>query len=256
LREKMTGLNSRHLNFEQIINFRDIGGYRTRDGRTVAWRRVFRSGEFHRMTRNDLERLTGEIGVTSVVDLRSEMEAREHGTGLLSRTNVKYHSIPFMTGGGNREDDERMFLEISNMGEFYLHLVRRNEFGNRIVEALEIIADPDNHPLVFHCAVGKDRTGILAAVLLSILGVADDDIIEDYVLSEPYMDELLSQANDDPEMAEFIKHLPDFFWKAAPESMALFLSTLRQEYGSVKDYLTAQGIEPSLIRRLENSLLT
>ena len=252
----MAGLHSRHLNFEQIINFRDIGGYRTRDGRTVAWRRLFRSGEFHRMTRNDLERLTGEIGVASVVDLRSEMEARRHGTGLLSQAGVKYRNVPFMTDGGNREEDDRMFRAISNMGEFYLYLVRQKEFGGRIVEALEIIADPDNHPLVFHCAVGKDRTGILAAVLLSVLGVADDDIIEDYSLSEPYMDELLSQANDNPEMADFTQHLPGFFWKAAPESMMMFLSTLQREYGSVTDYLHAQGAEKSLIRRLEDVLLT
>jgi protein-tyrosine phosphatase len=245
----------RHLNFEQIINFRDIGGYRTRDGRTVVWRRLFRSGEFHRMTMNDLERLTGEIGVTSVVDLRSEKEATGHGTGLLSQADVKYHNVPFMTGGGNREEDERMFREITNMGEFYLYLVRRQGFGKRIIEALEIIADPANHPLVFHCAVGKDRTGILAAVLLSVLGIADDDIIEDYILSEPYMDELLTQADDNPKLAEAIEHLPGFFWKAAPESMELFLSTLKQEYSSIKDYLYAQGAEPSLPRRLEKALL-
>ncbi len=240
---------------EQVINFRDLGGYRARDGYTVAWRRLFRSGEFRNMTGSDLERLTGEIGLTSVLDLRTSMEVERQGIGLLSRGSIKYHNISFITGG-NREEDERLFREITNMGEFYLHLVRKSEFGGRIVRALEVIAEPENHPLVFHCAIGKDRTGILAAVLLSVLGVRDEDIIEDYSLSTPYMEELLERINNDPEMAKDVIPLPDFFWKAAPESMSLFLSTLKREYGSVSDYLTAQGAEPSLIQRLGSALLT
>ena len=70
------------------------------------------------------------------------------------------------------------------------------------------------------------------------------------------MDEIIAQADDNPEIAEAIKHLPDFFWKASPESMNVFLSTLRREYGSIKGYLNAQGAESSLIQRLEDVLLT
>jgi len=251
----MSELYSRHIKFEHVINFRDLGGYRARDGYTVAWRRLFRSGEFRNMTRSDFNLLTGEIGVTSVIDLRSSIEVERQGVGLLSEADIRYHNISFLAGG-NREEDERLFKEFTNMGEFYLHLVRKSEFGERIAAALEIIAEPENHPLVFHCAIGKDRTGILAAVLLSVLGVKDEDIIEDYSLSAPYMEELLERINNNPEMAKAIKPLPDYFWKAAPESMALFLSTLRREYGSVRDYVKAQGVEPSLIKRLESSLLT
>ena len=252
----MTGTYSRHLNFEQIINFRDIGGYRARDGRTVAWRRIFRSGDLAKMNDNDLSRLKGEIALKSVIDLRSETEIQGQDRSPLTKADVKYHHVPFMTDAGNREEDERIFRTITNMGEFYLYLIRRNTFGRSIVAALKIIADPGNHPLVFHCAVGKDRTGILAAVLLSVLGVAEDDIIKDYTLSEPYMDELLKRTNDDPEMAEFVRQIPGFFWKAAPESMIMFLATLRREHGSITDYLEAQGADKSLVNRLEGSLLT
>lgn len=250
----MTGLYSRHLNFERITNFRDIGGYPAQDGRAVAWRRLFRSGDFRDMTRNDLERFTGEIGVTSVIDLRSQEEVEKRGIGLLAEADIKYHNVSFIAGT-DRAEGERLFKECTNMGEFYLYIIRHSEFGKRIVAALEIIANPAYHPLVFHCAIGKDRTGILAAVLLSILGVADDVIIQDYSLSESYMDEIIAQADDNPEIAEAVRHLPEFFWKAAPESMNMFLSTLRQEYGSVKDYLETQGVEKSLVSRLEDALL-
>ena len=248
---------SRHITFESVPNFRDIGGYRTRDGYTVAWRRLFRSGELCRMTGSDFSKLTEEIGLTSVIDLRSsfEIERAGHRAALRSRNEI-LSMYPLYPTAAIREADERRYKECANMGEFYLQLVRQREFGRRIIEALEVIAEPENHPLVFHCAIGKDRTGILAAVLLSVLGVADKDIIKDYSLSTPYMEELLSSADNDAKMEEAIKNLPRYFWDAAPDSMALFLSTLRREYGSTKGYLESAGVESSLIVRLEKALLT
>ncbi len=250
----MTEQYSRHIVFENVSNFRDIGGYRARDGYTVAWRRVFRSGEFNNVAGSDLARLTKEMGITSIIDLRSSMEVERMGIGLFAGSGIWYYNVSFIAGG-NRKEDERLFKALSNMGEFYLHLVRHDEFGGRIVQALEIIAEPANHPLVFHCAIGKDRTGILAAVLLSVLGVKDEIIIEDYSLSGPYMEQLLKRINSNPETAKNIKPLPDYFWKASPESMSLFLTTLRNEYGSIEDYLKAQDMEPSLIDRLKVALL-
>ena len=102
----MTDSYSRHLNFERITNFRDIGGYPARDGRTVVWRRIFRSGELANMNDNDFSRLTDEIALRSVIDLRSEVETRGHSTGHLDRLDVKYHSVPFMTSDGKREEEE------------------------------------------------------------------------------------------------------------------------------------------------------
>ena len=113
----------------------------------------------------------------------------------------------------------------------------------------------ENHPLVFNCAIGKDRTGILAAVLLSALGVDDEDIIEDYVLSGPYMVELLKRKVEWPEIAAAEKVLPDYFWGAVPESMEMLLSALRKEYGSIRHYIEAYSADSSLISRLEKALL-
>ena len=250
----MTEQYSRHIRFENVINFRDLGGYRARDGYAIAWRRLFRSGEFRNITPQEINRLTGEIGLTTVVDLRSNMEVERQEVKPLSETDIKYHNISFIAGG-DREEDERLFKAMTNMGQFYLHLIEHEQFGGRIVQALEVIAEPDNYPLVFHCAIGKDRTGILAGVLLSVLGVSDEDVIEDYTLSAPYMEELLERINSDPEMAKNIKPLPRYFWEATHESMRLFLTTLRKEYGSVEGYLKAQGADNSLIVRLEKALL-
>ena len=250
----MTEKQGRHFRFGSVTNFRDIGGYRDRQGRAVAWRKVFRSGEFSRISRDDYERLMRETGLKTLIDLRSPFEVERHGIGLPAGTAIEYRNIAFMT-----DDDPganaRRYEHCTNMGEFYLEMARQKDYGQRIIEALEVIADPKNHPLVFNCAVGKDRTGMLAAVLLSLLGVPEEDIIEDYTLSEPYMDELLARLKNSPRKNDPPLDIPAYFWKASPESMALFLGTICKEYGSVKDYLARAGGDASLAARLQKALL-
>jgi protein-tyrosine phosphatase len=252
---------SRSIKFEAVLNFRDLGGYRAQGGRTVTWRRLFRSGELHNMTSRDIIRLKEEIGLRSVIDLRGSVQQELLGVGPLNELEVRYYKVPLSIitesfTSNDRENEIRLFRGFSNSGEGYLYRVRKKEYGRRIVDALEIIAEPDNHPLVFHCNAGKDRSGILAAIVLGVLGVADEDIIEDYTLTAPYMKEFIDRWNNDLKTAEVHKNLPEYQLKASPESMVLFLSTLKKEYGSVREYVMAQGAEASLIHRLEKALLT
>jgi len=245
----------REIVFESVSNFRDIGGYRTRDGYTVAWRRLFRSGELCNISRCDFDKLRGEIGIASVIDLRSDFEVKRRGVGLIGESNIKYYNVSFIPDGGEEKANERRYEKFTNMGEFYIDLVGQKGFGRRIVEALEIISEPRNHPLVFHCAAGKDRTGILAAALLSILGVTDKEIKSDYCLSGPYIAEVIRRFKSQSTMPDDLKNLPDFFWEATPESIAQLLDALRNEYSSVLGYLEAQGASSSLFNRLKTILL-
>lgn len=247
----------RHLKFHSVLNFRDIGGYRAKGGKTVAWRRIFRSGEFRDITPEDMQRLTKELGVMSVIDLRSQLELKNQGKGLLEGCDIKYCNIAFMSDGGDPEANSRRYQNLTNMGDFYLELMRQKEFGAKVIQALELIAEPANHPLVFHCAVGKDRTGMLAAMLLKLLGVKETDIIEDYTLSEPYMDELLEKLkNIPPKEGERPLDIPEYFWKASASSMVKLLSTLKKEYGSVEKYLKEMGMAENLPQQLRKTLLT
>jgi len=251
----MTEHRSRQIDFDDIPNFRDLGGLGARGGRSVARRRVFRSSEFDHMTRNDLDRLTREIGLASVIDLRSAVERERQGIGLLSETGIRFHHISFLADGGDPKADEKRFTEFPGMGQFYVYLVGKSRFGQQLVEALKIIAAPETHPLAFHCAVGKDRTGLLAAILLSALGVADEDIIEDYALSGPPMQVIIKRLSSKAETSGMVTRVPGYFWEAAPEAMALLLNTLKQEYGSAEGYLKQNGADVSLVERLEKALL-
>jgi protein-tyrosine phosphatase len=246
----------RHLRFKSVYNFRDIGGYRGHKGKTVAWRRIFRSGEFRNVTREDLDRLTKELGVNQVIDLRSDLELKNGGKGLLTECDIKYTNIAFMADGGDPEANSKRYSTLTNMGDFYVELARQKDYGAKIVKALEIIAEPANHPLVFHCAVGKDRTGMLAAMLLTLLGVKEADIIEDYTLSEPYMNELRARLKADPKASDPPLDIPEYFWEAKAPSMAIFLGMLKKEYGSAGQYLRKMGMDDDLPRQLRSILLT
>ena len=250
--------NSRQINFEGVRNFRDLGGYHTKTGHTIAWQRLFRSGELRHMTKGDLFRLKEEIKLHTVIDLRNSAYD-PLGIGSLNELNVKYYKIPldiFSTSSSNEYETEmKLFWSLSNSGEVYSYRIRQPEFGHSVVEALQIIAEPDNLPLVFHCNAGKDRSGVLAAIILGALGVADEDIIQDYTLTQLYMDEFIERWNADPQTADVNRKLPSYQLKASAESMVVFLSTLKREYGSARGYLEIQSAEKSLFRRLEKALL-
>ena len=241
----------RHIPFEGAFNFRDLGGYQTRDGHTVKWRRIFRSGELHGVTEGDVIRLREELGLTTVIDLRNSEELERSGTGLISEIGVRYHNPPSQAGPATTQ----RILESSNMGEVYLYSLEQSWYGPRLVETLGIIAESENHPVVFHCTLGKDRTGIMSAVILSLLGVSDETIAEDYALTNQYMEGLLDRINSDPERAERIRQMPRHVFKAAPESIEAVLTRLQDEYGSVRGYVKAHGGDDGLFRRLEDALL-
>ena len=209
------------------------------------------------MSRPDLARLKEDIRPRAVIDLRTPREpTRQRELSLLGEVGARYHNVPFRPESLDyvRLEIER-FRDATDMGELYLYRIRQPEFGKRLVDSLELIADRNNHPLVFHCSVGKDRTGVLAAMLLAAAGVIDEDIVHDYTLSAPYMPELRDRWRSDPAAPPEVKDVPDSHWEALAESMVRFLALLRREYGSVAGYLEAQGADNSLLQRLEEAVL-
>jgi protein-tyrosine phosphatase len=247
----------RVIPFENIQNFRDLGGYYTRGGQTIAWRKIFRSSRLVHMSPKD-KNILKEIGIKTVIDLSTPAgQLQQQEKALLGEIGAEYYNVPFRPDNPNYylEEELELYKNVTNMGEVYLYRFRRGTFGKRVLECLEMMAAQENHPLVFHCGVGKDRTGMLAAILLASLGVTDKDIIDDYIMTAACMEDMKKNIVNDPATPEVVKNLPDFTWEAVPESMSTFLKGLRREYDSINGYLKAQGISVSLIKRLEKALL-
>jgi protein-tyrosine phosphatase len=247
---------SRQIEFESVFNFRDLGGFQNLEGRMVARRRLFRCASLSDMTGNDLNKLVNELGLHSVLDLRSKVEIEKRGIGLLAGSGIEYFNISFISDGGDPEGNKKRYDGLKNMGEFYITLAGQKEFGQRIVEALGLIADSTHHPLAFHCFTGKDRTGLLAAFILSVLKVPDESISSDYSLSASFIEKFIADKKKKEQVTEEEKSLPDYFWQVSADSMGSFLIALRQRYGSVRDYLKEHGADSSLFDRLERTLLT
>jgi protein-tyrosine phosphatase len=252
----MNESHPRHIHFESVPNFRDLGGYRTHDGRTVAWRRLFRSAAIHKINDRDMARLKQEISPRAVIDLRNPRDPeKDRERLLLEEIGARHYRMPFSTwpwSGPSKSPDRP---NATHLGAIYLYRISEQPFAKRLVDALEIIAERDNHPLIFHCSAGKDRAGVLAAMVLAATGIVDEDVVEDYILSAPLMKEIREPMTSDPEAAPGLKDLPDFQWEASAESMAVFLSLLRREYGSADGYLKANGAPSSLVHRLKAALL-
>lgn len=238
----------RNLSFSSIYNFRDVGGYAGLDGRTVRWRRLFRADSLHRLRGADLEAF-GALGVKTVVDLRRDFEIERHGRvphadGLDYRNVVVEHvdwdSIPQPVDIPH----ERW------LADRYLNFAEDGGVG--LAAALSLVADPAAAPAVVHCMAGKDRTGVVCALTLSLLGVSDTDIAEDYALTESAMASLTEYLmRTMPGEVQDKYHMFD----CPEDAMLLFLADLRERHGSVEKYVREIGVSAEQVAAMRDHLL-
>lgn len=244
----------RHLPFSTVSNFRDLGGYPAAGGRSVRWRTVFRADGLNRLGSDDLARL-GDLGVRTVLDLRTLVELEERGRiGTSPELSIGYHHLPVIATTWDRVAWDELPDGPRFLADRYLDMVE--EGGVALGRALHILADPRSLPLVFHCAAGKDRTGVLAALTLSVLGVADDVIAHDYGLSRLSSAALAQQWRArSSEGADAMDDWPPAFLDSPDEAMRLFLDGLRDRYGSTADYAASVGVDIVAIEALRAHLL-
>ena len=237
---------ARVLPFSGISNFRDLGGYVGLEGTTVRWRRLFRSDSLHRLAAADLDRFAG-LGVRAVIDLRRPYEIRRDGR-VPEEACPNYHHIhPEHTdwAGIDFADGQSSARWLADR---YLDMAREGSAG--LVAVIGVIAE--SAPVVVHCLAGKDRTGVVCALTLALLGVADEDIAADYALTQlalPGMTRWLTQTVPEGHI------LPAPCLEAPAEAMHLFLGGIRERYGSVEGYLVAAGLEDTQVAALRGHLL-
>lgn len=233
----------RLIPFEGAPNFRDLGGYRTVDGRSIAWGRVFRSSHLGWLSAGDRERFAA-LRIEEVFDLRrkGESEAYRNRTPPGVRTHhfdidvgsTKRYRQELRRGVATRESTHGMMI-----GAYRSYIM---EFGDRFARLMKLLATPERHAVVIHCMVGKDRTGIAAALLLGALGVPRETILEDYLLSTRYyppqqimdrirdsLDESLARSYDDKVVEPFCAVHADYLTAA--------FETMDREFGGTEDYL-------------------
>lgn len=234
----MTDLSEdRRLRLDGCFNLRDLGGFAATGGST-RWRRLFRSDALHGLTDDDLEHLAAR-GVRTIFDLRSPAEldrgrCPEHPA-------MAYWHVPMV-----REvpPPDATWAQPAGAAAGYMAILADAE--NCIRSLISALAEADVYGCVIHCSAGKDRTGIVTALLLGMLGVGDHDIIEDYAASGEAMEQMLAAWMSERTDARDVlaKYTP--MLTAHPETMREFLARFREAHRSFADYAFAIGVADRL----------
>lgn len=242
----------RCVRFEAAFNFRDMGGYRCGDGRHLRWGRLYRSDALQWMTQGDAHKAREVLRVRSVIDLRNSEEVQRDGCAPFLQHPVRYFHVPILDGErrASQQAQERPGFDMSRL---YLRMLR--DGADDFARAVRTVVAHAHEPIVFHCAAGKDRTGLLAAILLGTLGVSDEDIIDDYALTTRHMDPIIERMRSTPGYAEIVGNLPTDIFSSRPEAMARTLEGVSARWGSMRAYVTSIGLDEDEIRSLEGTLL-
>ncbi len=241
--------------FEQIRNFRDLGGYQTSDGSTVRWGMIYRSGELSQPSESDLAHVSG-MGIRVVFDLRSPAIVRERPDRLLGS------GARLVEQAMDDEDASRWAAAVlaglisdpeatqAMMVHSYASSVCL--FVAETAGVLRMMSHPGNLPAVFHCQAGKDRTGRVAALLLLLLGVPFTTVLRDYLLTNRYRAAFIERRAAAHPYPQAVRALV----MAREEYLRAFLDAIRRLYGSVERYaIDGLGMTGSMVDQLRETLL-
>jgi len=249
----------RYISLGSLQNFRDLGGYSTVDGRRTKWKRFTRCAGMGALTATDQKKMVA-YGIGIVMDLRQLRELERSPNPFTDYDGVAYYHMDFW---GDRVADfkssKSSLTQAEKMADLYrTGLVRCEEIIGDIIGTLADIED--DCASVFHCGAGKDRTGLIAALLLGIAGVPQETIAADYALTERYLrDPNRDHANPDPlfipesekaNAGQDRQPLPVYMFSCLPETMRLALAFLDENYGGVEAYVRKIGVTEAQINRL------
>jgi protein-tyrosine phosphatase len=225
-------LAERHLPMGGGYNFRDLGGFRTKEGRYTKWGKLFRADELSNLTEEDLEYLAN-IPITSVIDFRAQNEVKRSPDKLPHTVRFTY-PIAITPGNLSNEGIQANLLS-ANIDNRMKHMNRSLVSDPQCVRAFRIffaiVQNNLSAPLIFHCSAGKDRTGMAAALVLYSLGVDEQSIMEDYLSSKIYLSDKYDAFIAKYPRAESIFTVKRMFLQAG-------INQIKRDHGSVMNYLT------------------
>lgn len=250
----------RTLGLKSAVNLRDIGGYPAADGKRVKWGLIYRSGTLYDLSDGDTARLA-QRGIRLICDFRSEQEAAAAPDDA-TKFGSRYQPMPL-----DADHDSMRRLRAIMFQPHRLRELIRESYNDVMLEHnapligrfLQLIADEDNLPVLFHCTAGKDRTGMAAMILLSLLGVPDDVIAADYSVSNAHYERFRLYVGEAVRKLRWIGMNVDDLYPlliADPELMRGALASVRQRYGSIETYVVNRcGVDEATISKLREYLL-
>lgn len=253
----------RSLPLSGAVNFRDIGGYLTADGQQVRWGRVYRSGMLAELTPEDHDYLQ-QLGVRLVCDLRSQEEVVRRPNQLDGLAQIRQESRPIQSL--DRGSRLRSLFTVLFRRSRLSHLMRHgyskimlDRHAPVFGDVFRWLADDANLPVIIHCTAGKDRTGLMIALLLYVLDVPWETILGDYTLSNHHYEHFRQSLMPDVKPLMKFGVTIDDLWALLvvdPATLEHAFDHIRQEYGSIDQYLFHHaGVDDAVVGRLRQNLL-
>ena len=246
---------ARHLDIDGAYNVRDLGGYPTLDGRCTRWKTFIRAASLHRLPPDSQAALV-DYGIRTVIDLRRTHEVEEAPNVFAGSSQVTYHHQNMigdepLAGMADSVETGEPAERILAMYSSWLDLCQPE-----IRRTLATLAEPGARPAMYHCAVGKDRTGVISALLLGIVGVPADVIAEDYALSARYLLDRYFAEQASPELTPdnytHEDYQRDF---CPPDAMLKVLDYVDERYGGIEAYARTTGLRPGQIESIRTALV-
>ncbi len=233
----------RWLDLEGAVNVRDLGGLPTEDGRVITPRVLLRSDNLQGLTEKDVAQLLGEVGLRTVIDLRTPAEVDGEGPGPLVAAGVRHVNLNFIPGWDPRAYDANRVIPHekrydNDMSHFYLGYL--DEAGPEVVRGLHTLVEPDVGTAIVHCAAGKDRTGVLCALALVVAGVPREHVVDDYALTAERIEKIRDRLTNSPTYADDMTRRSLDDMRPHALSMWHFLDRL-DERGGVAAWLSSNG---------------
>lgn len=245
----------RVLPLEGAVNFRDLGGYRTGDGRSIRWGKLYRSADLSCLTEEDIAYLQS-LELAWICDLRSDAELQLSPSPSIGA--AVNEQLSFLASANPNEMMRGRQITVNMLAE-----MNRGMIGNTALTAeyFRRLLKKDGAPTLFHCAAGKDRTGFIASVVLQALGVDREDILEDYALTNQFTERFKEQMSGQRDAhAEMLGNLEPEVIKALmsakPEYLAAAFEEMDERYGNFEGYwLNGLGLEMEELEKLRSLYL-
>ncbi|WP_299446823.1 tyrosine-protein phosphatase [uncultured Phycicoccus sp.] len=257
-------MSDRWIHLEGLVNMRDVGGLPTRDGGSTVPRRLIRSDNLQDLSDRDVLRLVEDLGVSDVVDLRTETELHLEGPGPLRRVETlthHHHSLIAESRAASAEEVAARALampwqdgsarDARFWAEHYLgYLAKRPD---SVSAALAVVAGATGAAVV-HCAAGKDRTGTVVAMALDVAGVPHDEIVADYVLTGERIVEIIERLMTRDAYGPALAKQSVADQVPRPESVAAILDAVADGWGGAPGWLRDNGWSADDVERLRARL--
>jgi protein-tyrosine phosphatase len=232
----------RRIELDGLFNLRDLGGYPTAHGE-VPWRTLLRSDALHQLDAAGVAALT-ELGLRTIIDLRTHVEV-EIAPSPLDQLTARHAHVSILGG-----DLEGLPLELDAVYDFVV-----TECGTAIADAIRPLCAEGAFPALVHCTAGKDRTGIVVAMVLAVLGVPEQVIAADYALSAGYLDPRRTAAIGQLQVNTGLgEDLHEGMIVSPPQLIMSVLESARARHGSVAGYLLAHGLSEADLAALRTAL--